>query len=77
MLKVPMKTPGADPQFDLKDALKKACDCGAELFQKAIRLGVISALAPSNRTQQDIIVEYPVYVCRTCGQEFGSFATRQ
>jgi hypothetical protein len=59
------------PQFDLSQAVKKACPCGHEFFNKVFRIGIISKLAPGNKLNQDITVEYPSYVCQSCGVEFG------
>jgi len=59
------------PQFDLSQAVKKACPCGHEFFDKVFRVGIISKLALGNKLNHDITVEYPNYVCSACGLEFG------
>lgn len=61
------------PSFDLKEAEHKICEsCQSEIFEKLYRLGMISQFASGNKTKMDITVEYPVYVCRDCGWEFGT-----
>lgn len=57
--------------FDLSQAEKKVCNaCKSELFDKAYRMGIISKFASGNKVNQDVTVEYAVYVCRVCGWEF-------
>jgi hypothetical protein len=58
-------------QIDPSQVEKKACPCGHEFFEKVFRLGTISKLAPGNPINQDITVEYPTYICKGCGLEFG------
>jgi len=57
--------------FDVTQAIQKACPCGAELFDKALRIKSVSKLAPGNKTGQDVMIEFAVYVCRKCGEELG------
>jgi len=57
--------------FDVTQAIGKACQCGYELFDKAVRIKVISRIAPGNTTGQDVMIEFAVYVCRKCGAELG------
>jgi hypothetical protein len=56
--------------FDVSQAVQTKCECGHELFDKVWRLGTISSMATRNITGKNIIVEYPVYVCRECGKEY-------
>ena len=58
------------PQIDITQAIQKKCPCEHEYFEKAYRIGVVSKMAPGNNTRQDVIVEYPVYLCNNCGEEF-------
>jgi len=58
-------------QFDITEAVQKKCDCGSEHFNQAYKLGVISGMAPRNRTGKDVIVRFEVFLCRECGKEFG------
>jgi hypothetical protein len=58
-------------QLDLSQAERKVCPCGHEYFEKVFRMGMISKLAPSNPLNIDIPVEYPTYICKGCGLEFG------
>ena len=55
--------------FDITEATPKICECGGLFFDKVFRMGLISALAPSNQLRRDIPVEYPTYICRACGIE--------
>lgn len=56
---------------DITQAIPRPCSCGCVWFDKAFRLGVISAIAPGNRTGKEVVVEYPTYLCRECGVEAG------
>lgn len=74
---IPMTVPGIGGgqqlQFDVSQAERKVCKaCSWEIFDKVYRIGMISKFAPGNKTQMDIPVEYPVYVCRACGWEFNT-----
>lgn len=70
---VPAIGGGQQPPFDLKQAEKKICEaCKSEIFEKVYRMGMISKFASGNKTQIDVMVEYPIYVCRECGWEFGA-----
>ena len=73
---IPMAVPnigGAQkPQFNPADATQENCQCcGAEHYVKLNKLGKVSKLAPSNATNQDILLEIPCYVCNSCGWEYG------
>ena len=71
---IPMMVPniGAQQQaVDITQSQRRVCKCGCEFFVKVSRLGTVSKMASRNRTGQDIIVEFPAYVCRDCGAEFG------
>ena len=77
----PMAVPaiGAQqPPFDVKEAAPHRCDhCSGELFEKLYRIGFISEFASKNRTRQKVTVEYPVYVCYSCGCEIGKTSEKQ
>ncbi len=67
------KVGGQQQPFDLTQVVQKQCaKCGGEHFDKAFRLGLISSMAPGNTTRQEIRIEYPTYLCRACGHEFGA-----
>ena len=73
--RIPMAVPaiGAGQQlpFGIKQAERKVCKaCGWEIFDKVYRMGMISKFAQGNKTQMDVTIEYPLYVCRACGLEF-------
>lgn len=71
---IPMMIPKVGGQvqpFDISEAVPKRCICGCEYYDKVMRLGLISAIAPKNLTGQEIRVEFPTYLCRKCGHEFG------
>ena len=74
--KVAMRVPAiggnpSQPAFDVKEAVQQACICGNNMFDKQYRVGFISEIAAGNRTGQKINVEYPTYVCLSCGLELG------
>lgn len=79
MHKIPMAVPriGAKQEapVDITQAQKRACPCGCDLFDKALRIGFVSKLAAGNRTGQDLNVEAAVYVCRKCGAVLGETQT--
>lgn len=70
-MQVPRIGGKGEAPFDVSQARKLACGCGCDLFDKAVRVGYISKMAPGNRTGQDINVEGVVYVCRGCGVVVG------
>ena len=56
--------------IDPSQAVRKTCQqCGGEIFEKVCRLGIISKLAPGNRTGGDVNVELHMYLCKACGAE--------
>jgi hypothetical protein len=64
---------GMQQPFDIAEAVPKKCDkCQGEFFDKVLRLGVISKIAPGNKTGQDVRIEFNTYLCRHCGHEFGA-----
>lgn len=61
------------PRVDIRQAIPMTCKkCEGELYDQAFRLARVPGLAPGNETGQDVMVQYPVYVCRACGLEGGS-----
>jgi len=72
--KIPMVVPNLGKQqlpFDMTQAIGQACQCGGDLFDKVMRLKSVSKLAPGNKSGQDVMIEFAVYVCRACGKELG------
>ena len=65
---------GQQPQFDIRQAVPKKCECGYELFDKTFRVGLISKMAIGNRTGMDIVTETVIYVCRECGKSLNMLA---
>jgi len=76
---IPMSVPAiGQQQYDIRQAMPKRCECGGELFDKAVRVGMISRMALGNRTGMDIIAETPVgYVCRDCGKILDVFTVEK
>ena len=73
---IPMIMPniGGNQQrpLDITEAIPKTCSvCGSELFTSALRLMMVPRIAPSNPTGQDVLVKVEVFLCRSCGVEFG------
>jgi len=70
---IPMMVPKVGQQpFDAREAVMKPCvKCGHEFYDKVVRLGLISPVAPCNLTRQELKVEFQTYLCRGCGAEFG------
>lgn len=63
---------GQQQPFDISDAVPRQCaQCGKAIFDQVLRLGLISALSPKNRTGQDVLVKFEVFLCRECGHEYG------
>jgi hypothetical protein len=72
---IPMMVPriGEQQPFDISQAVQKQCaKCKGDYFDKVFRIGMISPMAPGNKTGQEIRVEYQTYLCRLCGREFGA-----
>ena len=74
---IPMPIPGIGGQqqlpFDVSQTERKICKaCKSEFFDKVYRMGLISQFATGNKTKMNIPVEYPTYICRACGWEFGT-----
>ena len=69
---IPMVGGGQQQPFDISEAIQKQCDvCGERTFDQAVKLGLISKMAPKNRTGQDVLVKFEVYICRNCDHEYG------
>lgn len=71
---LPMGMPrgGMQQPFDIAEAVPKKCEkCQGEFYDKVLRLGIISKIAPGNKTGQDVRIEFNTYLCRKCGHEFG------
>lgn len=71
---IPMMVPkvGQQQPFDVREAVMKPCaKCGHEFYDKVLRLGLISPMAASNLTRQEVRVEFQTYLCRGCGHESG------
>ena len=63
---------GQTQAFDVREAVQRRCAaCDGEYFDPVVRLGVISKVAPNNRTGQDVLVPMQCFLCRGCGGEFG------
>lgn len=74
---IPFQVPNVGAQtlpVDVSQASRRVCSCGSEFFDKTFRVGVVSKLASGNRIGQDVTIEMPVYVCRSCGMELGKQA---
>jgi len=52
-------------------AMKSCLLCQVEYFDCVVKLGIFSGLNPKNPTGQDQLIQFQVYVCRSCGQEYG------
>lgn len=71
---IPMSVPkignnNQQPMFDATQSTGRQCECGSVYFDKCCKIKTVSKLAPGNSTNQDIILEVPVYVCRDCEKE--------
>lgn len=65
---------GAQQQvpFDISQARQQNClGCKSNLFDLAYRVGIISSMAPGNKTGQNVTVKYEAYICHECGLELG------
>jgi len=72
--KIALNVPNLSKQqipFDITQAVGQVCQCGHELFEKVLRIKSVSKLAPGNKSGQDVMIEFTVYVCRKCGTELG------
>jgi hypothetical protein len=59
-------------QINISEAVQKKCEaCGGEYFDGVVKLGILSKLAATNKLGQDVLVQYPTFICRKCGIEFG------
>jgi len=64
--------PGQQVPFDISEAQPKGClGCGSGLFNLAYRVGKISAMAPMNKTGQDVMIKTETFICLHCGLEIG------
>ena len=71
-----MPRPGQPQQVQVSltptDVNMKSCPlCQFEYFDGVVKLGIFSGLNPKNPTGQDQLIQFQVYVCRSCGQEYG------
>jgi len=59
-------------QVDPSDVtIRKCAGCNGELFEQALKVGIMSGLNPKNPTGKDFQINIPVVVCKVCGWEFG------
>ena len=72
---IPMMVPNIGGQqlpFDVSEAIPKACEvCGCQHWETLQRLGLISSMAPKNITGRDQLIKFEVYLCHSCGHEYG------
>jgi hypothetical protein len=68
---MPMRA-GQQQPFDIREAVGQKCvKCACEYFDKVFKVGVIPVVAPSNKTGQEVRVNYEIFTCRLCGHEYG------
>ena len=63
------KIGGQQLQVDPSQAVARECVCGCPYFKEVYRVAIISKFAPGNKTNQDITMRTPVYICLDCGEE--------
>jgi len=73
---IPMAVPAIGGQqqqpFDVREAVRKNCEkCGGENFNPVVKIAIVSSIAPGNKTGKDVLIQVPVFVCMSCGCEFG------
>ena len=69
---IPIPQIGGQQPFDPREGVQRKCaQCDGEHFDPVVKLAVISKMAPTNRTGQDVLIKIEVYLCRACGVEFG------
>ena len=78
---IPMRVPNVGQpqqqqqiQFNPAEATIQLCEkhpCTSVYFDRAFKMGIISPLNPRNPTGRDLPVIIPVFVCRSCGYEYG------
>ena len=56
--------PGEPIPIDLKDGVRKSCECGCQYFIPVIAVYTISPLV--SPTGQELIAQQPVLVCMDC-----------
>ena len=73
---VPMRVPNVgqpqQQQINIADTAEQPClKCLGQHFDIAVRLRVFSRLNPKNLSGQDALIKMEVYLCRSCGHEYG------
>ena len=59
---------GQQQPFDIREAVGQKCvKCACEYFDKVFKIGVIPVVAPSNKTGQEVRVNYEVRVLNVSG----------
>ena len=58
--------PGQPIQVDLKNATRKACECGCKYFIPVVACYTVSALV--SPTGQELTAQQPVLICKDCGE---------
>ena len=62
-------------QININDTIEQPCpQCQGLHFDSAVKLRIFSRLNPQNRAGQDVLIKVEVYLCRSCGYEFGQQA---
>lgn len=77
---IPMRVPNVGQpqqiQFDIKDTTGQLCVmCSGWHFDLSYRLQVLSRLNPKNPSGQDALIKMEVFLCRSCGHEYGQPVT--
>jgi hypothetical protein len=60
--------PACDPS---EAVIQKCVMCESELFNKIFKIGIVSAVAPRNRTGQELLAETHFFYCHKCGHRYG------
>jgi hypothetical protein len=75
-MKIPMQIPAIgqpQQQVDASQATQQMCKmCGCKHFKQVVTLGVVSVVAPGNKTGRSVLTVAPAYLCCECGLEFGA-----
>ena len=73
---IPIRVPNVgqpqQQQINIQDTAEQLCPkCLGKHFNIAVRLHVFSKLNPKNPSGQDVLIKMEVYLCRSCGHEYG------
>ena len=69
------RPPGQQIPIDMRNAKRRACPCGCNVFVQEVAIYTISAVV--SPIGQELTVQQPLLVCMACREPYAPFAGRK